>query len=95
MPYSTAPTFRKSTGYGEVKRVLSPRWYIAVRNGYSSANTSGKHQTLETAAGFRPNRFQLIKVDYEYEHYSLGSQRNDNTLAIQFITTLHKAFVHE
>lgn len=95
MPYSAIPTFRESAGYGEVKRVLSPRWYVAVRNGYSSANASGKQQTLETAAGFRLSRFQLIKLGYEYEHYSLGSQRNDNTLAIQFITTLHKAVVHE
>ena len=95
MPYKAIPTFREWAGYGEVKRVLSPRWYVAVRNGYSSANASGKQQALETAAGFRTNRFQLIKLGYEYEHYSTGPQRNDNTLAIQFITSLHKAVGRE
>jgi hypothetical protein len=95
MPYTEIPTFREWAGYGEVKRVLSPRWYIALRNGYSSAGSTGKQMALETAAGFRPNRFQLIKLGYEYEHYSTGAERNDNTLAIQFITMLHKAVVHE
>ena len=91
MPYTVFPTFRETAGYSEVKRVLTPRWNLAVRNGYLSANAGGNQQTLETAAGFRPNRFQLIKVGYEYEHYSMGDERNDNTLGIQFITTLHAA----
>jgi hypothetical protein len=95
MPYSAIPTFRETAGYGEFRRTLNPRWYLAIRAGYSSANASGKQQTLETAAGFRPNRLQLIKVGYEYEHYSTGTQRNDNALAIQFITTLHKDVARE
>jgi hypothetical protein len=95
LPYKAIPTFRESTGYGELKRVLNPRWYVAVRGGYSSANLSGKTQILETAAGFRPNRLQLIKLGYEYEHYTTGTQRNDNTLAIQYITTLHRAVGRE
>jgi hypothetical protein len=95
MPYSAIPTFRESAGYVEVKQVVSPRWYVAVRSGFSSANASGKHQALETAAGFRPNRFQLIKLGYEYEHYSIGDLRNENTLAIQLITTLHKDIVQD
>jgi hypothetical protein len=95
LPYTVVPTFREAAGYVEVKQVLSPRWYFAVRNGYLSANASGKQQTLESAAGFRLNRLELIKASYEYEHYNTGSQRNDNTLGIQFITTLHKAVAHE
>jgi hypothetical protein len=95
MPYKAIPTFREMAGYFEARRVLSPRWFLAVRNGYSSANASGNQQTLETAAGFRPGRFQLIKVGYEYEHYNSGAQRNDNTVAIQFIATLHAAVAHE
>ena len=91
MPYSVIPTFRETAGYGEFKQVVSPRWYIAVRNGYSSTNLSGNQQVLETAAGFRPNRLELIKISYEYEHYSAGSDRNDNALAFQFITTLHRS----
>jgi hypothetical protein len=89
MPYQAIPTFRESAGYGEFKQVLSPRWYVAVRSGFSSANASGNEQVVETAAGFRPDRLQIIKVGYEYQHYSSGTQPDDNVLAIQFITTLH------
>jgi hypothetical protein len=92
MSYKAIPTFREKAGYGEFKRVLSPRWYVAVRNGYSSANASGNEMVLETAAGFRPNRHQLIKFGYEYEHYSLGAQRNENTVAVQIVTMLHTSF---
>lgn len=95
MPYTVIPTFRESVGYAEVKQVLNPRLYIAVRSGFSSANASGKVQKLETAGGFRPNRLQLVKVSYEYEYYSTGTERNDKTVAIQLITTLHRAFGHE
>ena len=75
MPYKAIPDFRESTGYGEIKQGLSPRWYVAVRSGFSSANASGEEQILETSAGFRPNRLQLIKIGYEYDHYSTGAQR--------------------
>ena len=95
MPYQAIPTFRESAGYFEVRQVLSPRWYIAARNGYSSANASGNVQCLENAVGFRVNRVQLIKVAYEYEHYGTGTQHNDNALAIQFVTTLHKSAARE
>jgi hypothetical protein len=95
MPYTAVPTFRETAGYGELKQVLSPRWYVAARNGYSTNSASGNQQTLETAVGFRPNRLQLIKIGYEYEHYSTGADPNDNTLAVQFITTLHRSVSRE
>ena len=91
MPYSAIPTFRESVGYGEFKRTISPRWYLAARGGYSTAKASGDKETLEAAAGFRPNRFQLIKAGYEYEHYSTGADRNDSAFAVQLVTTLHRA----
>lgn len=91
MPYKAIPTYRERAGYFEVRQVLSPRWYIAIRNGYSSANASANVQRLEDGVGFRVNRLQLIKVAYEYEHYSTGTHHNDNAVAIQFVTTLHKA----
>jgi len=95
MPYTAIPTFRETAGYGELKQVLSPRWYIAVRNGYATNSASGNQQTLETATGFRPNRLQLIKVGYEYEHYGTGTDHNENTLAIQLVTTLHRSVGRE
>ena len=76
LPYKAIPTFREQAGHVELKRTLSPRWYIATRDGYTSGNESGQAQCLETAAAFRPNRFQLIKFDYEYEHYSIDAYRN-------------------
>jgi hypothetical protein len=89
MPYTVIPTFREQAGYAELKRVLNPRWYVAGRVGYTSADSSGKVQSYEGAAGFRPNRLQLIKIDYELQHYSVGPDFNENTVAIQYVTSLH------
>ena len=91
MPYKAIPTFHETAGYAEFRQVLSPRWYAAVRGGFSTANAGGNAQILETTAGFRPGRSQLIKAGYQYEHYSVGNQRNNNIFAVQFITTIHKA----
>jgi hypothetical protein len=95
MPYKKIPTFRQSVGYIEFKRVLSPRWFLALRGGYSTTNAAGNERTVETAAGFRVNRLQLLKVGYENDHYSSGTEQNDNVLAIQFVTTLHRALGRE
>jgi hypothetical protein len=89
MPYTVIPTFREQTGYGEVRRALGPRWYTAARMGYSSANASGNAERFEAAAGFRPARSELIKMDYEYDHSSSGTHPSNHTLAIQFVTTFH------
>ncbi|HXE07481.1 MAG TPA: hypothetical protein VN612_06275 [Acidobacteriaceae bacterium] len=89
MTYTAIPDFREQAGYGEVKRSLGPRWYAAARLGYSSANASGNAERLETAAGYRPGRNELLKVNYEYDHFSLGTHKANNTLAVQFVTTLH------
>jgi hypothetical protein len=91
MPYTVIPTFREQAGYAELKKVLSPRWYAAGRVGYTSANASGKVQSYEGAVGFQPNRRQLIKIDYELQHYSVGPYFDENTLAIQYVTTFHLA----
>jgi hypothetical protein len=91
MPYQAIPIFREQAGYAEVRRVVHPRWYVAARNGYTSANASGNIQTFEATAGFRPNNFQLIKFGYELEHQSVGPRRFDKTLAVQVVTTLHRS----
>jgi hypothetical protein len=95
MKYKAIPDFHESTGYGEIKQVLSPRWYVAFRGGYSTSNAAGNSQTFETAAGFRPDRLQLIKISYEHQHMSLGAQQNDDVLAIQLVTSLHKSVGRE
>jgi hypothetical protein len=87
MPYKAIPTFRQQAGYAELKKVLDPRWYVAVRCGYLNQNY-GKSQSYEGTAGFRPNRLQLIKLGYELQHYDSGTYRNENTLLIQLVTSL-------
>lgn len=89
MAYHINPTFRETAGYAELKQVLSPRWYVAERDGFSMANEGGRTLALETAVGYRPNRFQLIKVGYELRHYGSGASPNDNILALQLVTTIH------
>jgi hypothetical protein len=91
LPYTKVPSFKEHAGYVELKRVLNPRWYVAGRGGYSNTRFSGYTESVEGAVGFRPDRFQLIKIDYELEHYGAGAVRNENTLAIQFVTSLHAA----
>jgi hypothetical protein len=90
-PYTVIPTYREKAGYAELKKVLSPRWYVAARDGESRSKASGDMQSFEGAAGFRPGRLELVKVSYELEHYSTGTVRNENTFAIQFVTSLHVA----
>jgi hypothetical protein len=93
LPYTVIPSVREWAGYLELKQVLTPRWYLAFRPGYTAANEGGDVRCWEMAAGFRPNRFQLIKIDYEIEHYTVGAPANQSTLAVQWVTTLHKTVV--
>ena len=89
MPYTAIPTFREDAGYAEVKRVLSPRWYIASRTGYTSGNASGSTERFEATAGFRPGRNELIKAGYELQHAGKGKYPYENSFIVQFVTTVH------
>jgi hypothetical protein len=91
MPYVAIPNYREDAAYGEVRRVLHPRWFVASRIGYTSATFGGTATRYEFAAGYRPARYELIKADYQLNHHNSGSIANDNTFAVQFITTLHAA----
>ena len=103
--FSTAPAL--SFGYGEVKRIINPRWYAALRTGYQTSNhpvysgvrSSGtflpNRQACELAAGFRPNRLTLLKAGYEWVNVQGGPHGQDNVLGLQFIisiNSLSKAF---
>jgi hypothetical protein len=89
LPYKAIPTIQEQPGYVEFKRILHPRWYVAAREGYNRVYSYGNVQCVEAAAGFRPDRFQLIKVDYELEDHSQGTYRFGKTLSVQFVTSLH------
>ena len=89
MPYTRIPGFRESAVYGEIRQVLSPRWSMAGRYGYSDSNATGKLHSIEAGASFRPNRLQLIKVGYEEQRYVPGRDGPTHTLGVQLVTVLH------
>jgi len=92
MPYTAIPDFRETAGYLELKQVLTPRWYLAFRPGYTNASAGGNMRDFESGVAWRPSRFQLIKLEYEIEHYSEETPRSQNTVAVQWVMTLDHAF---
>lgn len=87
MDYHAMPTFREDVGYGELRRVLTPRWYLATRLGYVSNIYQG-WRWYEAAVGYRPGRHELVKLDYEVKQGSNIHGAQDNTLAVQFVATV-------
>jgi hypothetical protein len=90
MSYHAIPNFHESTAYGEVKQELSPRWYIAARYSYACNNPQGAWNTYEAAAGFRPDRWQLLKFGYEEERFRASTESPSHIVGVQFITSFHK-----
>jgi len=89
MPYKLLPDFHEQAGYGEVKRVLNARWYVAQRSGYLHSSSSGYSETFEEAVGFRPDRLQVIKAGYELQHFHQGAHALQNTFTVQLVTAFH------
>ncbi len=86
--YTIIPTYTENIWYAELKRSLGPRWYAAVRLDHLSADY-GKWQTVyEAALGFRPNRFQLLKVEYERQNGPATPGTLGNIFALQLVTKL-------
>jgi len=89
-----------SFGYAEVKAVVNPRTYLAVRAGYqrnsrvednwawSDESFAPNVQAYEFAVGFRPNRWQLVKVGYEWLRGEDISGTRDNVFGIQLVTSI-------
>ena len=89
-PNDIAPGIEPLIGYGEVRRVLSPRWYVALRAGAMHQAADTHCQLWETALGFRPGAHELIKFDFE----RLQTQgAGTNVLAVQFVTTFRPVSV--
>lgn len=93
MPYTLFPNFRESVAYGEIRQDFSPRWFAAIRYGYSCNNASGKLHSIESGAGFRLNRHQLLKIAYEEQRYQASDETPNHMLGIQFVTSLHRTLV--
>jgi hypothetical protein len=96
--FTVSPTV--SFGYAEVKAALNPRTYLALRTGYqrngrvqdvtgaSASNFAPDRQSYEFAVGFRPNRWQLVKLGYEWLKTAQVSGTGENVLGIQLVTSI-------
>ena len=86
--------------YGEVKVILTPRLFAAWRSSWQLYNRVDDNKgrsplpfqpnihSYEFAVGYRPNRWQILKVGYEWLHGDGVSGSRDNVLGIQFVTSL-------
>ena len=88
MEYRAIPDFIEQTGYAEIRRVLSPRWYAAARIGYLHPAAFPGSQTYEFAAGFRPGAHQLIKFGYTIQQGKEYPGALGNIAAVEFVTSL-------
>ena len=86
MDYRAIPVFTQHMGYAELRRVLNPRWYAAVRVGYLRANAFPGSETYEIAAGFRPNTHQLLKFGYQIQHGLFYPGTQGNVASIELVT---------
>ena len=89
-----------SVAYAEVKAVLTPRIYAALRVGdqrngrvadltqQTSESYEANVQAYEFALGYRPNRWQLLKVGYEWLRSSDVPGTRDNVLGVQLVTNV-------
>ncbi len=88
-----------SFGYTEIKLIITPRWYAALRPNYQTDNHAviggvqspttvfPNRQYYEAAVGFRPDRYQLLKVGYEWAHVQNGEPNRNDVFGIQFVTS--------
>ncbi len=86
--YTVIPTYTENVWYAEVKRTLSPRWYAAFRMDHLSADYGNRRTVYEAAVGFRPNRFQILKAEYERQNGPATPGALGNIFALQLVTKL-------
>ncbi len=89
-----------SFAYAELKTVLNARTYFALRAGYqrnshledltefTDETFAANRHYYELAIGFRPNRWQLLKVGYEWLKTAEVSGTRDNIFGIQLVTSI-------
>ena len=83
--YHVIPNYIQKVGYVEARRTLNPRLYAATRIGVMR-NAFTPQQSYEFTLGYRPARFELVKLGYEILQ-GAGIGTLGNTLAVQFVTT--------
>ena len=62
MDYTVIPPFTESAGYGEVRLVVHPRWYVATRIGYMSPSAFPGWRYYEAAVGYRAGKNELVTI---------------------------------
>ncbi len=97
--FTQAPSITST--YGEAKRILTPRLYLAGRAGWLSpggaADITGAStnqfapwiRSFELGGGMWINRHQLLKASYEWLTFEHLSGTQNNVLGLQFVTTFH------
>ena len=97
--FSKAPSVTST--YAEVKRILTPRFFIAGRAGWmkpggaedvtgvSTGQFSASIGSYELGAGCWLNRHQLLKASYEWLRIEHDPGTEYNVLGVQFVTTFH------
>jgi hypothetical protein len=86
--YHIMPTFTENVWYAEFKRTLSPRWYTALRVSHLSGDHGVWRTIYETAIGYRPNRFQLLKIGYERQNGPTTAGALGDVFSLQFVTRM-------
>jgi len=95
--FFVSPT--SSVAYAEVKAVITPRIYAALRvadqrNGQVALAPQtlepfeANVQAYEFALGFRPSRWQLLKIGYEWLRTKDVPGTRDNVLGLQLVTNI-------
>lgn len=84
--YRAIPTFREDTAYGEVRRALNPRLYLAARASYMRVHVAPTYRIYEAAAGVRPNPYQLFKLSYVLTERG-ASRPLDHIFLMQLVTS--------
>ena len=88
-PYPRLATLVAHHGYAEGKLVLTPRLYAAVRAGYQNYTyLAPDRQNYDFVVGYRPNRFQLVKVGYQWLRDQKVQGTHDDVWAIQYVTSI-------
>lgn len=89
------------SAYGEAKRILTPRFYVAGRAGWllpqGARDTSGVSTnqfgpniaSYELGAGCWLNRHQLLKASYEWLRIEHFATSQTNVFGVQLVTSFH------
>ena len=86
MEYLKIPSFTMQAGYAELRKVLNPHWYAAVRTGYLRTSASPGSESYEATIGYRLSGRQLLKFGYQIQQGERYRGTLGNTAAIEFVT---------